>query len=188
MPEPYYHDEAAGITIYHGRCEDVLPTLDTETVDLVLTDPPFFMPATHYQSRTTWQRSWSDTSVLAAFWSAILSADAEAAVIREEFRQRYGGYSNWTGPAIIQGVTVQKVGFDLNEPTDYDHPGPSRSGSDAGNGGLADVLRGFLSFVPGGVGHAVKVVARERDGHDGPRRLGRRSHFGAFIVPFVGVF
>ncbi len=39
MPTPYYHDEAAGITIYHGRCEDVLPTLDT--VDLVLTDPPY---------------------------------------------------------------------------------------------------------------------------------------------------
>ena len=41
--EPYYHDEAAGITIYHGRCEDVLPTLDAATVDLVLTDPPYGM-------------------------------------------------------------------------------------------------------------------------------------------------
>ena len=34
---PYY--EHAGITIYHGDCLEVLPTL--EPVDLLLTDPPF---------------------------------------------------------------------------------------------------------------------------------------------------
>lgn len=35
--KPYY--ESGGITIYHGDCRDVLPTL--EPVDLVLTDPPY---------------------------------------------------------------------------------------------------------------------------------------------------
>ena len=35
--KPYY--EAAGITIYHGDCREVLPGLDK--VDLVLTDPPY---------------------------------------------------------------------------------------------------------------------------------------------------
>ena len=36
---PYYdHD---GITIYHGDCREVLPCLGAETVDLVLTDPPY---------------------------------------------------------------------------------------------------------------------------------------------------
>jgi len=34
---PYYQDDA--VTIYHGDCRDVLPTL--EPVDLVLTDPPY---------------------------------------------------------------------------------------------------------------------------------------------------
>lgn len=34
---PYY--EHGGITIYHGDCRDVLPTL--EPVDLVVTDPPY---------------------------------------------------------------------------------------------------------------------------------------------------
>ena len=38
---PYY--DHAGITIYHGDCREILPTLPK--VDLVLTDPPFFMPA-----------------------------------------------------------------------------------------------------------------------------------------------
>ena len=34
---PYY--EHGGITIYHGNCREILPTL--EPVDLVLTDPPY---------------------------------------------------------------------------------------------------------------------------------------------------
>jgi site-specific DNA-methyltransferase (adenine-specific) len=38
---PYYQDEAAGITIYHGDCREILPTLPK--VDLVLTDPPYGM-------------------------------------------------------------------------------------------------------------------------------------------------
>lgn len=36
---PYYKHE--GITIYHGDCREILPTL--EPVDLVLTDPPYGM-------------------------------------------------------------------------------------------------------------------------------------------------
>jgi len=35
--KPYYQDES--VTIYNADCRDVLPTLDT--VDLVLTDPPY---------------------------------------------------------------------------------------------------------------------------------------------------
>jgi site-specific DNA-methyltransferase (adenine-specific) len=39
--KPYYHDEAAGITIYLGDALEVLPTLASASVDLVLTDPPY---------------------------------------------------------------------------------------------------------------------------------------------------
>src|SRR3990167_9979441 len=39
--KPYY--EEPGITIYHGDCRDILPNLDT--VDLVLTDPPYLIGA-----------------------------------------------------------------------------------------------------------------------------------------------
>lgn len=35
--EPYYEEN--GITIYHGRCQDILPSL--AKADLVLTDPPY---------------------------------------------------------------------------------------------------------------------------------------------------
>ena len=41
LPKPYYHDERAGITIYHADCRDVLPLLEPGSVDLVLTDPPY---------------------------------------------------------------------------------------------------------------------------------------------------
>jgi site-specific DNA-methyltransferase (adenine-specific) len=68
--KPYYDE--GGITIYHGDCRDVLPALTRRSIDLVLTDPPFFMPAVHYQSRVEWQRSWGDTSVLASFWATVL--------------------------------------------------------------------------------------------------------------------
>ena len=39
MPTPYY--DHAGITIYHGDCRDVVPTIADESIDLVLTDPPY---------------------------------------------------------------------------------------------------------------------------------------------------
>jgi site-specific DNA-methyltransferase (adenine-specific) len=38
---PYY--ESSGITIFHGDCLEVLPTLAPESFDLVLTDPPYLV-------------------------------------------------------------------------------------------------------------------------------------------------
>ena len=37
MSAPYYQDSA--VTLYHGRCEDILPTL--EPVAQIITDPPY---------------------------------------------------------------------------------------------------------------------------------------------------
>ena len=37
--EPYYQDEYT--TIYHGDCREMLPSVRPESVDLVLTDPPY---------------------------------------------------------------------------------------------------------------------------------------------------
>lgn len=70
--KPYYSDDL--VTLYHGDCLNILTEIERESVDVVLTDPPFFMPATHYSSRTQWQRSWGDTSILAAFWGQVLDA------------------------------------------------------------------------------------------------------------------
>lgn len=42
--------------------------LPDKSVDLILTDPPFFAPASHYQSRISWGRSWADLSILGEFF------------------------------------------------------------------------------------------------------------------------
>jgi len=37
--QPYY--DRKGITVYHGDCLEVLPTLEAGSVDCVFTDPPY---------------------------------------------------------------------------------------------------------------------------------------------------
>jgi site-specific DNA-methyltransferase (adenine-specific) len=41
--EPYYRDPSADIAIYCADCRDILPKIPNESVDLVLTDPPFLV-------------------------------------------------------------------------------------------------------------------------------------------------
>ena len=48
--KPYY--EHGGITIYHGDCREVLPTLADQSVDLVLTDPPYGLDIMHAGGRS----------------------------------------------------------------------------------------------------------------------------------------
>lgn len=49
--KPYYEDES--VTLWHGRCEDVLPTLDSASVDVLLVDPPYFQVKDE-----DWDRQW----------------------------------------------------------------------------------------------------------------------------------
>jgi site-specific DNA-methyltransferase (adenine-specific) len=69
--DPYYQDDA--VTIYHGKCEDILPALDRP--DLILTDPPYalgdkWVGGGGEHSKTSWRfdpseaRAWdSDLAV-----------------------------------------------------------------------------------------------------------------------------
>lgn len=55
--KPYYEDAKSGITIYHGDCREVLPTL--EPVDLVLADPPYGVDleyASYRDSFSEWEK------------------------------------------------------------------------------------------------------------------------------------
>ena len=38
-PRPYYENEQ--VVIYHGDCREIIPTLPSQSVDLLLTDPPY---------------------------------------------------------------------------------------------------------------------------------------------------
>lgn len=46
LPEPYYDQD--GITIYHGDAREILPLLEPNSIDLVLTDPPYPNNAGHF--------------------------------------------------------------------------------------------------------------------------------------------
>ena len=51
LPAPYYQDDSC--TIYHARCEDVLPHLTPGCVNLIATDPPYFRVKDE-----PWDRAW----------------------------------------------------------------------------------------------------------------------------------
>lgn len=67
---PYYED--GGVTLYHGDCLDLAAELPQ--CDVLIADPPFFMPAQHYASRSDWTRAWGDTAILARWWGSALDA------------------------------------------------------------------------------------------------------------------
>lgn len=75
--KPYYEEN--GITIYNGDALDVLATLPESSVDAVVTDPPYFQPASHYVPTRTEgaaRKTLADTSILQHFFSAFVSACA----------------------------------------------------------------------------------------------------------------
>lgn len=59
--------------VYCGDCLDMMREMEAMSIDTIITDPPFFLPAEHYQSRKDWGgRRYSDTSVLKVFWETVL--------------------------------------------------------------------------------------------------------------------
>lgn len=56
-------------TLYLGDCREIFPSI--KTVDSIVTDPPFFTPAVHYQSRVKHARSWGDMSILETWWGGM---------------------------------------------------------------------------------------------------------------------
>lgn len=62
--KPYY--DHAGITIYHGDCRDVLPTLAPESVHAVVSDPPYFRVKSE-----AWDRQWKGVSSFLAWLATV---------------------------------------------------------------------------------------------------------------------
>src|SRR3990167_10745010 len=59
--KPYYRDEQADIVIYHADCRDILPLIPDKSIDLVLTDPPYFLPNTQFRPEMRMaSRMWSN--------------------------------------------------------------------------------------------------------------------------------
>ena len=63
--KPYY--EHGGVTIYNGDCLDVLPRLPDNSVDLILTDPPYFKVKSD-----AWDNQWDKPADFLAWLDRVL--------------------------------------------------------------------------------------------------------------------
>ena len=62
--------------IIEGDCQEVLPTLPDSSVDMVLTDPPYFLPVNSYvgtREKGYAGRTLADTSILKGYFKNVLS-------------------------------------------------------------------------------------------------------------------
>jgi DNA modification methylase len=64
--KPYYQD--ASVTIYHGDCLDVLPSV--ASLDLVVTDPPYIIGAVSAGSIASKSGTWGDMMNSSAWFAA----------------------------------------------------------------------------------------------------------------------
>jgi len=95
--QPFY--DVDGITIYHADCADVIPLVPPETVDLLLTDPPYginYQPDarqnqnSQFADRVTGDQSTFDPAPLLAYRSIIWGANNFASQLPDS-----GGWVVW---------------------------------------------------------------------------------------------
>jgi len=134
---PYY--ERDGITIYHGDCRDILPTLPP--VDLVLTDPPYGVGKADWDALLPldWLILCRRISPIVAFTPGVTHMysypppDWPLCWARPASVQRngLGGFNNWE-PILVYGKRVVAVdlflkshgGDDDNLAAKHDCPKP----------------------------------------------------------------
>lgn len=56
------------VTLHLGDCLDVMAGMEAGSVDAVITDPPYFLPAQHYCTRKQQARSLADLAILDHFF------------------------------------------------------------------------------------------------------------------------
>lgn len=57
--------------IYHVDCIDGFKQLDDNSIDLIVTDPPYFIPVLHYQTRKQFSRNFADLGILEHFFKDV---------------------------------------------------------------------------------------------------------------------
>jgi len=54
--------------VIQGDCVEILKTFPENSIDLIITDPPYFLPAQHYQTRKKFRRNFADLGILESFF------------------------------------------------------------------------------------------------------------------------
>jgi len=57
--------------IINGECIEELREMKDNSVDLVITDPPYFVPAQHYATRKAFKRNFGDLGVMEFFFKEV---------------------------------------------------------------------------------------------------------------------
>ena len=47
LGKPYF-DDGCGVMVYHGDCRELMPALPDSCVDMIVTDPPYYVPVNSY--------------------------------------------------------------------------------------------------------------------------------------------
>jgi DNA modification methylase len=59
--------------IIQGDAIEELKKLPDKSIDIIITDPPYFIPATHYETRKRFKRSFADLGILEGFFREIFN-------------------------------------------------------------------------------------------------------------------
>lgn len=97
--QPYY--EADGITIYHGDCRDVLPTLETGSVDLVFTSPPYNLGGEPWPHLGNWKPGDASGSGSKNKWRNGSDACAGISYGRHQDNMPHGEYVAWQRDTLL---------------------------------------------------------------------------------------
>jgi len=54
-----------------GDCLEVMKTFPDKSIDLIVTDPPYFLPAVHYNTRKYFSRNFADLGILEHFFKDV---------------------------------------------------------------------------------------------------------------------
>lgn len=91
LGEPYYTD-GKGRYVYHGDCRDLLAKFPDSCIDLIVTDPPYFVPS-NSGSRSVWWKRHSRNRV-STLGAALHSVRGRREVLR-------GGSDCTSGRAVV---------------------------------------------------------------------------------------
>jgi DNA modification methylase len=129
--EPYYQDEA--VTIYHGDCREVLPSLQLSGDAVVVTDPPYNVGISYGEGTDdargdyeAWCREWFGACQSAAHLVAVTPGIVNVAqwcriaepswIVAWHKPAAMGrsplGFCNWE-PVLIYGKSKQRNGVDV---------------------------------------------------------------------------
>src|SRR3990167_4701648 len=99
--KPYY--EEPGITIYHGDCRDILPSLPK--VDLVLTDPPYGINFKSNWKGGSFEKIIGD-SYISTSWIYKIKAKTVYCFTRWDVMQSFIDTFNQSGKLKVKDVLI----------------------------------------------------------------------------------